>query len=77
MVIEAAKRIPITVPDRTPQVWLSKIGESSLDFELVVWVNETLIDSPPMGTKAWYTWEVESALREHQISIPFQFYITS
>lgn len=71
VVTEAAQNIPITVIDRPPQVWLSKIGESSLDFELVVWVNETLVDSPPMGTQAWYTWEVESALRAHNISIPF------
>lgn len=71
VVIEAANKIPMTVENRTPQVWLTKIGESSLDFELIVWVNEGMVESPPMGTQAWYTWEVESALRAHNISIPF------
>lgn len=68
---QAALKVPITVKEIKPQVWLSKIGESSLDFELVVWVNESLVDSTPMGTLAWYTWEVESALRENEIKIPY------
>lgn len=67
----AALKIPITVKERHPQLWLVKIGECSLDFELVVWVNESLHGSPPAGTQAWYTWEVESALRESDIKIPY------
>lgn len=71
VMIEAAYKIPITIKERKPQVWLTKIGESSLDFELIVWVNESIANSPPKGTIAWYTWEVESALRAHNITVPF------
>lgn len=69
--IEATKNIPMTLEDKPPQVWLTKFGDSSLDFELVVWVNESLVSAPPMGTAAWYTWEIETSLREHGIEIPY------
>ena len=69
--VEAAMNIPMTLPDKEPQLWLTKFGESSLDFELVVWVNESLVSAPPMGTAAWYTWELESTLRSNGIEIPY------
>ena len=68
---EAAMNIPMTLSDKEPQLWLTKFGESSLDFELVVWVNESLVSAPPMGTAAWYTWELESTLRANGIEIPY------
>jgi small-conductance mechanosensitive channel len=64
-------KVPTTIKDRQPQVWHVGIGESSLDFELVVWVNEHQQGLPPIATKAMYTWEIESALRRYNISIPF------
>ncbi|MCB1067792.1 MAG: mechanosensitive ion channel [Simkania sp.] len=69
--IDAAMKVPTTIKDRQPQVWHVGIGESSLDFELVVWVNEHQQGLPPIATKAMYTWEIESALRRYNISIPF------
>lgn len=55
---------------REPDAWLVKFGESSLDFELVVWVGSDLIVSPSK-TKARYLWAIDDELRKRQIEIPF------
>jgi len=72
-VLEAAKKVPYTLEGRRvtdPQVWLVNFGESSLDFELVVWILASGVKRP--GTvHAAYLWEIESALGEHGIEIPF------
>ncbi len=72
VVIEAAKKIYITLedPGREPQVWLAGFGDFSLNFELVVWVNEYLMTTPT-STNALYNWAIETALRENSIEIPY------
>ena len=55
---------------REPDAWLVKFGESSLDFELVVWVGPDLIVTPAK-TQARYLWAIEDELRKRQIEIPF------
>jgi small-conductance mechanosensitive channel len=55
---------------REPDAWLVRFGESSLDFELVVWVGEDLIISPAK-TQAQYLWAIEDELRKRLIEIPF------
>lgn len=55
---------------REPDAWLVKFGDSSLDFELVVWVGSDLIVSPGK-TQARYLWAIEDELRKRQIEIPF------
>ncbi len=55
---------------REPDAWLVKFGESSLDFELVVWVGADLIVTPAK-TQAKYLWAIEDELRKRQIEIPF------
>ncbi|MBN1915095.1 MAG: mechanosensitive ion channel [Parachlamydiales bacterium] len=72
VVIEAAKTISITLTEKEPDVWLIALGESSLDFELVVWVNEYLaISDRVVGTISRYLWVIESALVKNNISIPY------
>lgn len=58
------------VQGREPDAWLVKFGESSLDFELVVWVGADLIVTPAK-TQAQYLWAIEDELRKRQIEIPF------
>ena len=73
-VLEAARRVDITYDDgakRRPQVWLVGFGESSLDFELVNWVNPKLGKATPGSWRALYNWEIESALQRYNIEIPF------
>jgi len=57
-------------PGREPDAWLVKFGESSLDFELVVWVGSDLI-IVPAKTQARYLWAIEDELRKRKIEIPF------
>jgi len=59
-----------TALGREPDAWLVKFGDSSLDFELVVWVGADLIVSPGK-TNARYLWAIDDELRKRQIEIPF------
>ena len=60
----------IVEADRKPDVWLVGFGESSLDFDLAVWVGPELIASPG-HTNAKYMWALEEELRKRNIGIPF------
>lgn len=55
---------------REPEVWLVNFGESSLDFELVVWVGPESI-AVPGRTLAQYLWAIEDELGKRHIEIPF------
>ncbi len=57
-------------PGREADAWLVKFGDSSLDFELVVWVGPNAIASPG-STQAKYLWAIEDELRKRNIEIPF------
>ncbi|CCQ16441.1 mechanosensitive ion channel MscS [Rhodococcus sp. AW25M09] len=71
--LEAASELPFTLtldgPHR-PQVWLTEFGDSSLNYELVVWVNGDATVRPAAVTAA-YNWALHSALQRHDIEIPF------
>ncbi|OMH26283.1 potassium transporter KefA [Motiliproteus sp. MSK22-1] len=72
-VLEAADRVPETLKGakkHQPQVWLVRFGDSSLDFELVVWVSQAAAKRPA-GVSAAYMWEIETSLRQYEIEIPF------
>ena len=69
----AAKSIEDTVLDnpRHPiEVWLVGFGDSSLNFELVVWVGHELMTRPDR-TRALFLWAIETELRRRGIEIPF------
>ena len=71
--IEAAAQVPFTLAlegPRRPQVWLVGFGDSSLDFQLVVWITNEATKRPS-AVQAAYNWELESALARHGIEIPF------
>ena len=71
--LEAAARVASethTAGLREPQVWLVGFGDSSLNFELVVWVGRDSVMRPGR-TQAQYLWEIETSLRDHGIEIPF------
>lgn len=73
VVLAAAHKVPFTLPDteaRRSQVWLVGFGESSLDFELVVWPAFDAVKRPASAHAA-YTWAIEDALREAAIEIPY------
>lgn len=71
--LEAAADVPWTFDDggqRAPQVWLVNFGDSSLDFELVVWLTEEAVVRPAK-VEADYYWALHSALQKYEIEIPF------
>jgi small-conductance mechanosensitive channel len=47
-----------------------RFGDSSLDFELVVWLDRALSVTPQI-TQAKLLWLIESELRERGLEIPF------
>jgi len=70
--LRAARGVESTVSDELHRadVWLVGLGESSLDFELVVWVGADRV-ARPSNTQATYLWAIEDALRAAGIEIPF------
>lgn len=71
--LEAACAVPFTLAQegpRRPQVWLVGFGDSSLEFELVVWLTAEATKRPS-AVKAAYNWELETALARHGLEIPF------
>ena len=71
--LEAASDVPHMLEGehaRPPQVWLTGIGDSSLDFELVVWLAPESVKRPS-AVNADYNWALETALGKYGIEIPF------
>ncbi len=71
--LEAAEKVSVTLqkPKKfEPQIWLVGFGDSSMDFELVVWVSQAAVKKPG-GVTAAYLWEIESSLLKYDIEIPF------
>lgn len=71
--LEAADEVKWTLSDdvnRKPQVWLVQFGDSSLNFELVVWLQAEAVKRPG-AVQAAYLWEIDTKLKEHGIEIPF------
>jgi small-conductance mechanosensitive channel len=70
--LEAAAAVDhtLTGDGRDPQVWLTGFGDSSLDFDLIVWLTPAAVKRPAR-ILADYNWELETALRKYGIEIPF------
>ncbi len=73
-VLEAVENVPWSLKhphrNKAPQVWLTGFGDSSLNFELVVWIIPEGVKRPN-GVQADYLWEIETALCKYKIEIPF------
>lgn len=70
--LKAAESVPFTIDNDKYQsdVWLVQLGESSLNFELVVWVGIEAAKAPAM-VHAKYMWAIETELLNAGIEIPF------
>jgi small-conductance mechanosensitive channel len=71
--LQAAAAVPFTLAlegARAPQVWLVGFGESGVDFILAVWLTEDAARRNA-AIQAAYLWELDTALKEHCIEIPF------
>ncbi len=73
VVKEAAKQVSATLQRSSqsePNVFLQKLGDHGLEFELIVWVHEKATTHNYVVMHQ-YLWAIESALRENNISIPY------
>ncbi|TDQ49752.1 mechanosensitive ion channel-like protein [Permianibacter aggregans] len=70
--LRAAKRVQgvLDEPGRDADVWLVEFGDSSLNFELVLWVGPDLV-ARPGRTKAMLLWAIEDELGKEGLEIPF------
>lgn len=71
--LEAADEVKWTLKDtrtRHPQVWFVEFGDSSLNFELVVWLVPEAVKRPGF-VQANYLWEIDTKLRQYEIEVPF------
>jgi small-conductance mechanosensitive channel len=67
--IAAAREHPATLSDPAPNVYLEKFGESSIDFELVVWSRE--MSYRPRRFKSDLNFLIDKHLRAAGIKIPY------
>ena len=70
--IAAATSVATTIndDDHLPDVWLVRMGDNALEFELLVWINQEAVKAP--GTiQTGYVWALETELRKRAIEIPF------
>lgn len=70
--LAAARRVRGVIEDdrRRSEVWMTAFGESSLDFELLIWVGPEAIRSPGR-TEAAALWALDDELRARNIEVPF------
>ena len=67
-VLEAAKHHPQVLRYPKPQLWFDGFGESSLDFNLMVWIREP---RRQFRIRSDLYYLLEANLRRYQIEIPF------
>ena len=70
---KAARSVPITRedPDHPIRVRFLGFGDSSLDFELAVWIRQSEVNRAMTGIKSDYYYALYQALSEAGIEIPF------
>jgi small-conductance mechanosensitive channel len=70
--IAAARRVPgvLDTTDHAPGVWLLEFGDSSVNYELVVWADRVL-NTSPASTHAKLMWALDDELQRLDIEIPF------
>jgi small-conductance mechanosensitive channel len=71
--LSAAKKVEgviLNQSGREPDVWLVRMGDNALEYELVVWVNHSLA-ARPGAANARLLWILHDELRARNIEIPF------
>lgn len=70
--IAAAYSVPTTLADGEqylPDVFLVRMGDNALEFELLVWIDQQLVKVPG-SIQASYVWALETELVKRNIGIP-------
>ena len=69
LLLDVAKKNPDVIQSNPPQVWFTEFGDSSLNFELLVWTDVRSVGALKMRSDLYYT--IFEALAEAGIEIPF------
>lgn len=69
LMLEVAAGHPKALKEPKPDLFFTGFGESSLDFELVVWSDEMTFSPRRFRSDLYYA--IERKLRDHHIEIPF------
>ncbi len=68
LLMEIAREHPDVLDNPQPEVWFNEFGDSSLNFELLVWISSPTIRRRVMSD---VNYAIEAAFREHGVEIPF------
>lgn len=66
--LEAARNNPRVMKEPTPVVWFKEFGDSSLNFNLVFWIEKP---EKILSIKSDINYAIDKIFREKQIEIPF------
>ncbi|MGD1806315.1 mechanosensitive ion channel domain-containing protein [Dapis sp. BLCC M126] len=67
-ILEVAKSHPEVLLHPSPQLWFQEFGDSSLNFDLLIWTREPRKQSQ---IKSELNYRIEASLRRYKIEIPF------
>jgi len=73
IIVELAHKLPdvkLDDAERMPRLWFTEMGESSLNFELILWVKPPAT-MRPRGTTSAMLRAIHKALQDHDFEIPF------
>ena len=68
LLIKAADKNTIVLPNPKPEVWFNEFGDSSLNFELVCWIPNSTI-KPDIVNEL--NRAIDRLFRDHDVEIPF------
>ncbi|HEY9895553.1 MAG TPA: mechanosensitive ion channel domain-containing protein [Candidatus Sericytochromatia bacterium] len=66
--LAAARKDPKVLTDPSPRVWFKRFGDSALDFELLVWINQPT-EIEPIKSSLYFM--IDRELRHRSIEVPF------
>ena len=68
LLMEIAREHPDVLDEPAPEVWFNEFGDSSLNFELLIWISSPRIRKRVTSD---INYAIEAAFREHGVEIPF------
>lgn len=67
--VAAAKKVPISLDQRHPKVWIKEVTDTQTVYELVVWVDEYVTGRRTASSYQKFAWEIENAFRHESIPL--------
>lgn len=68
LLLKVADDHPQAIDDPSPKVWFTEFGDSSLNFELLVWISNPFVRKQVLSD---LNYAIDAIFRENNITIPF------